>query len=652
MSYNERYNFTFNVTRDIRQPDVFESCEVKILERDGTEPPETIKAVDAPVSIRYQNTSERLLETIIGSEATFKLIATVDFQLETLWTENETQWLIVIYRNGSVIWRGFIIPDGCEQSFTFTPYEVSVNAVDTLGLLKNLAYVQNDGNFWLGKQTFIEVIYNCLNRIPIPDMNIYTCVNIYEEDYPDGDSDDPLNLTFVNAERYLKDDNINPLNCEEVLKAVLGIWTARIIQSEGDWYIYRPNESVLSDTLVFRKYIDGDFDSTVSKNMLQVLGGESEGVILAPLYHTLTDQITMISKPFKNNSIAYVFGTNYNLEEKLDNPTLSGAIRGCVGDPVLPCDDVTIPGWTKTGFMEVGTWPGGGLIFYNQGDTSPILTDYYQNDNLVAVTNGDRFRMTVDYINPAFINGTNMNFVISLTDGATTWYLQADNSWAITALEPGINYWQLRSDTSETFTINSNIVPSGGNITIRILAPDGTVEDIVYTNISGFVFQDQGAQIGDVYISTQAADFTFVPETLNVLNGDNTSKQFMGAMYQTDETTLTSNWYRKYASESVLAEPFATYKPLLRIATEEIERIHAIPYIKFDGSIFGYFNPLSIFRINLLEGKFVPIQLQYDLQLNICRSTLARGRNEEILQDFELEPDYGATTKVLVRGTP
>jgi hypothetical protein len=652
MSYNERYNFTFNVTRDIRQPDVFESCEVKILEKDGTEAPETIKAVDAPVLIRYQNTSERLLETIIGSEATFKLIATVDFQLENLWTENETKWLIVIYRNGSVIWRGFIIPDGCEQSFTFTPYEVSVNAVDTLGLLKNLAYVQNDGNFWLGKQTFIEVIYNCLNRIPIPDMNIYTCVNIYEEDYPDGEADDPLNLTFVNAERYLKDDNINPLNCEEVLKAVLGIWTARIIQSEGDWYIYRPNESVLSDTLVFRKYIDGAFNSTVSKNMLQVLGGESEGVILAPLYHTLTDQITMISKPFKNNSIAYVFGTNYNLEEKLDNPTLSGAIRGCTGDPVLPCDDVTISGWTKAGFMEVGTWPGGGLIFYNQGDTSPILTDYYQNDNLVAVTNGDRFRMTVNYINPAFINGTNMNFVISLTDGATTWYLQADNSWAITALEPGINYWQLRSDTSGTFTVNSNIVPSGGNITIRILAPDGTVEDIVYTNISGFVFQDQGAQIGDVYISTQAADFTFVPETLNVLNGDNTSKQFMGAMYQTDETTLTSNWYRKYASESILAAPFSTYKPLLRIATEEIERIHAIPYIKFDGSIFGYFNPLSIFRINLLVGKFVPIQLQYDLQLNICRATLSRGRNEEIAQDFELEPDYGATTKVLVRGTP
>jgi len=655
MSYNERYNFTFNVTRDIRQPTVFESCEVKIFEKDGVDAPETITAVESPVGIRYQNTSERILETIIGSEATFKLIATIDFQLESLWTENETKWLIVIYRNSSVIWRGFIIPDGCQQSFTFTPYEVSVNAVDTLGLLKNLAYVQNDGNFWLGKQTYIDVIYNCLNRVPIPDMNIYTCVNIYEEDYPSGGSDDPLALTFVNAERYLKEDNINPLNCEEVLKNVLHVWTARIIQSEGDWYIYRPNESVLSDTLIFRKYVNGVFDSTVSKNMLQVLGGESEGVILAPLFHILTDQLTMIQKPFKNNSISYAYGTNYNLEEKLDNPDLSGASQGCGGDPIGPCDDVTIPGWTRTGTMYAGLYPTGGVIFYTIGATYPVLTDYYENDNLIAVVRTaertDRLRVTIDYINPDPLFGTDMNFVISLTDGSTVWYLQADGSWAITAVEPGIEYYQIRSDIGDSgqSVIESNPVPSGGNIAFKILAPSGTVNDIVYTNISAGIFNDPGEQIGEIHTATQTGDFTFVPETITVLNGDSESGQYMGAMYQTDETTLTSNWYRKYASESVLAAPFATYKPLLRLAVEETERMHARPYIKFDGSIFGYFNPLSIFRINLLSGKFVPIQMDYDLQANICRTTTIRGNNSEIAQDYTLEPDYGATTKVLVK---
>jgi hypothetical protein len=653
MSYNLRYTLDFNITQDDRQPLVFEDATLEIYEKDGTDAPETILGVENPIQINYQNTSEQILEPFIGSEATLNLIATEDFHLQDLYTEDELRWLINIKRNGSVIWRGFIIPDGCQESFTFTPYTISVNAVDTLGLLKNLSYVQNDGNFWLGKQTFIEVIYNCLNRVQIPDMNIYTCVNITEESYPDGDADDPLNLTYVNAETYLESDNINPLNCQQVLDNVLRIFTAVIIQSEGDWYIFRPTELALSDTLVFRKYIDGVYDSFVTKTVGQVLGGHTEGAIIAPLYHTDTDQLKTIEKPFKNNSISFRYGTNFNLTEELANPTLSGASRACPGDPALPCDDVTIPGYTKTGFMELGNFPGGGLTFFNQGDTSPILTDYYENDNLIPVirnsTQADRLRFTIVYKNPDPLFNTDMNFVISLTDGLSTWYLQADLSWVIPL--PGLSYYQVRSDIGDggTLIIETAPVPSGGNVTFRILAPTGTIRDIVYVSASAGVFIDPGDQVGEIHTATQTGNYSFVPTTINVLNGDSETEQYMGAMFETDETTLTSNWYRNYAPESLLAEPFASYKPLLRLAVEETERLHARPYIKFDGTIFGYFNPLSRFVINLLEGFFMPIKMNYDIQANKTQTTLRRVINEEIAQDYTLEPDYGATTKVFVR---
>jgi len=655
MSYNLRYTLDFNITQDDRQPLVFEDSTLEIYEKDGTDSPETILGVENPIQINYQNTSEQILEPFIGSEATLNLIATEDFQLQDLYTEDELRWLVSIKRNSSVIWRGFIIPDGCQESFTFTPYTISVNAVDTLGLLKNFSYVQNDGNFWLGKQTYIEVIYNCLNRVQIPDMNIYTCVNVTEESYADGNADDPLNLTYVNAETYLESDNINPLNCQQVLDNVLRIFTAVIIQSEGDWYIFRPNELALSDTLIFRKYIGGVYDSFVTKTLEQVLGGHTEGAIIAPLYHTDTDQLKMIEKPFKNNSISFKYGSNFNIAEELDNPTFAGFARGCAGDPILPCDDVTIPGWTKTGTMYLGTSLSGTLIFYSDEGTYPTLTNYYENDNLIPVvrttTITDRLRVKIDYVNVDPLFSTDMNFVISLTDGATTWYLQADGSWAITAVEPGINYYQSRSDvgTGGTLTIESNPVPSGGNITFRILAPSGTLNDIIYTKIGAGVFVDPGEQVGEIHAATQTGNYSFVPTTINVLNGDSETTQYMGAMYETNETTLTSNWYRKYAGESLLAEPFATYKPLLRLAVEETERLHARPYIKFDGTIFGYFNPLSRFVINLLEGYFMPIKMNYDIQANKTQTTLRRIINEEIEQDYTLEPDYGATTKVLVK---
>jgi hypothetical protein len=656
MSYNLRYTLDFNITQDDRQPLVFDDATLEIYEKDGVDAPETILGVENPIQINYQNTSEQILEPFIGSEATLNLIATEDFQLQDLYTEDELRWLINIKRNGSVIWRGFIIPDGCQESFTFTPYTISVNAVDTLGLLKNLSYVQNDGNFWLGKQTFIEVIYNCLNRVQIPDMNIYTCVNITEESYPDGDADDPLNLTYVNAETYLESDNINPLNCQQVLDNVLRIFTAVIIQSEGDWYIFRPNELALSDTLVFRKYINGVYDSFVTKTVGQVLGGHTEGAIIAPLYHTDTDQLKTIEKPFKNNSMAFKYGENRNLQELFSNPTLFAG-QGCGGDPIGPCDDVTITAYTKTGTMYAGLWPTTGVIFYNQLETFPNTNNYNQSDDTITVvrniTTTDRVRFTINYLNPdpLALYGADMNFVISLTDGSTIWYLQADLNWAITALEPGVNYYQVRSDTGVggTLTINSALVPSGGTVTFRILAPSGTSEDIVYTLISCSVFNDISDQVGEIHTATQTGNFTFVPPTINVLNGDSINEQYMGAMFETDETTLTSNWYRNFAPESLLAEPFASYKPLLRLAVEETERLHARPYIKFDGTIFGYFNPLSRFVINLLEGYFMPIKMNYDIQANKTQTTLRRVINEEIEQDYTLEPDYGATTKVFVR---
>lgn len=835
--YNPKYYFTFYSDRDTRiangLPDEY-LCQISQLDFGGvmTE----IQAQQNPIQINYQNTSSDKLEPIIGSECTLNLIATEDFQLEDLYTENEREFMVQVYRKetpntylvnweleedlsgvdanleilvngvqivnqfnsasgsftidrgdtvliksfsysassgnngvnleitglptersvtfpfaidttiiptsdinvflqsthsatdytairsavfetycssgeGSVevftkyydsatsqvaaqaladgdtgfntegqdyadtigvcyvspgefddlIWQGFIIPDGCQEAFTFAPYPISVNAVDGLGLLKNLSYVQNDGNFYLGKQSFIEVIQACLVRLDAPSLILNTCVNIYETSMTQGDSFDPLALSYVNSERYLKDDQFTPMNCEEVLKSILQEWTAVMVQSGGEWYIYRPTELALTGALVFRKYLDGYpvYDHpTFTADLDATLGGESEGLVLSPYFHINTDQMKMIDRPYKNASMSYKYGKLENTDEKLDNPDFSGFSRGCVGDPALPCDDVTIHGWTRTGTMYLGTNPGGGLIFFSDGGTYPTLTNYYENDNLIAVTLNptiaERVKFVIDYENydPDFT--TDMNFVISLYDGLSTHYLQADGSWAITPVEPGINYYQIRSapGTGGTETIISNPVPISGNITFRILAPSGTVHDIVYTNISAFVFLDFGDQVGEIHTATQTGRFTFVPQTVDVFNGDSPSYMYVGAIYQDDQTTLTERWVRRGISESVLAVPYEVNKEFLRIAVEEKQRLYAGPFVRFEGSIFGYFNPVQRWSVNLLTGYFMNLSLNYDLQSNICKAVLGRIVNDEIALDYLKTPDYGATTKVTVKGQP
>jgi len=655
MSYNERYFFTFYADKDIRTAVPSDEYEVKILGLNTTEPSEEIQAQENPVTIIYQNSSDNKMEPFRGSECTLNLMATENFQLEDLYTENERFWLVQVYRNASLIWQGFIIPDGCQESFSFTPYTISVNAVDGMGLLKNLSYVQNDGNFWLGKQSFLDVIYNCFNRLGLPVITIKTCVNIYPSSYSPSDTLDPLEETYVDAQRFLLNDEINPMNCQEVLISILREWTSCIIMSEGVYYIYRPNEAALSDTLVFRSYTDNVYTGIETKDIAEVLGGFSEGVVFAPYYHVNTDQLKMIERPYKNVSMSYKYGLKQNPDEELDNPTFAGFSRGCVGDPADPCDDVTIPGWTKTGVMYIGTYISGGLIFYTTGATYPDVSNYYQNDNLVPVTFNvtvqNYVKFVIDYTNPAFINGVDMNFVISLTDGSITWYLQADGSWADTPTSPGINYYSIRSQSGTTGseTITSNIVPSSGNITFRILAPSGTVENIVYTGISGKVFLDLGVQVGEIHTATQTGEFSYVPDTIDVFNGDSSSSLYLGAIFKNDLTTLTTLWNRRGLSESVLALEYAESKPFLRIAVEELQRMYAQPYVKFEGSIGNYFNPLSLFTINLVEGRFMPVSLSYDLQANVCKAVLTRISNTEIAMNYTLEPDYGETTKITIK---
>jgi hypothetical protein len=468
-------------------------------------------------------------------------------------------------------------------------------------------------------------------------MNIYTCVNLTEESYPDGDADDPLNLTYVNAETYLKDDNVNPLDCQAVLDSVLRLFSAVIIQSEGDWYIFRPNELALSDTLVFRKYINGVYDSFVIKTVGQVLGGHTEGAIIAPLYHTDTDQLKMIEKPFKNNSMAFKYGAVSSL---------------LVNSNFVGWDGINFPDWVKsTALLPLTEDTGGGAKLGSIG-ISPGPYEYISNATPAPITINDEVVFNMVYYN--YI-GDGPRARIDLTDGVSTWYLNIFGVW----------------DSNETFidglllqyyeglvSVTSNAAPISGDLTVRLyearndfgISPSPDLF-ITYKSATIAPFINTEDAIGEMHTATQRGNYSFVKDTITVLNGDSATQLYVSAMYETDETTLTSNWYRNFAPESLLAEPFASYKPLIRLTVEETERMHSRPYIKFDGTIFGYFNPLSRFIINLLEGYFMPVKMNYDIQANKTKTTLRRIINDEIEQDYTLTADFGQTTKVTVKST-
>jgi hypothetical protein len=816
MSYSQKYYFTFYSDRDTRivdgLPDEY-LCSISQLDYAGAST--EIQAQQNPIQINYQNTSSNKLEPIIGSECTLNLIATEDFELEDLYSENEREFMVQIYRketpntliinweleedisgvdanleilvngvqivnqfnsasgsfninlgdtvliksfsytstsgnngvnleitgiptkrsvifpfamdttiipttdinvflqsthsateytairsavfetscasgegslevftknynsvtsqaaaqaladadsgftaegqayanaNGvcyvspgefeDLIWQGFIIPDGCQESFTFPPYVISVNAVDGIGLLKNLSYVQNDGNFYLGKQTFIEVIQACLVRLEAPALYLNTCVNIFEDSMTQGDTYDPLDQCYVNSERFLKDDQFNPMSCEEVLRSVLELWTAVLVQSSGEWFIYRPTELAVDGSLTFRRYLDGYrvYDqSTLTENLDLVLGGESEGVIAAPYFHINTDQIKMIDRPYKNASMSFLYGFVTSL---IVNPEFVG------------WNGITFTDWAKSNVLLPLTEDSAGGAKLGNVTASPGPYEYIENITPAPITEGDMVVFKMSYYN-YISDGPSAR--VMLTDGLTTWYLDQTGEW-------GVNDTRINGLTLQYYegamSITARRAPITGNLTIRLyearedLIPPSI--DLFITYRSASIIPNIGTEdpIGEMHTATQTGKFTFVPETVNLFNGDTTSNLYLSGIYQANQTTLTTLWNRRGISESILATPYESSKPFLRIAVEEKQRLYAGPFVRFEGSIFGYFNPLQRWSINLIEGYFMNLSLTYDLQQNICKAVLGRIVDDEIALDYTLTPDYGATTKVTVKAGP
>lgn len=801
MAYNLHYFFTWIADKDTRQPllpaDTYE-CWIRELDYVGAT--EELETQDSPVTIDYQNTNSDKLQPLRGSEATANLIATENFQLEALFTENERKYVKQIRRYGQItvnwsnntigsdlilpsleirvngvikvnsfaeesgqfkinrgdsidavatmyvafptvysglqldfsrlptlrtetapgnvfyddiipedniriaaystysaseytairsevfynaqtgwpitytrsyqsavsqaaaqaiadadtdfpfagqvfangaaiypaIWRGFIIPDGARQAFTFPPIPISINAVEGQGLLKNLSFVDEDGFPFIGLYNFIEIINMCLRRVGVPDLILNTCVNIYEISMTQGDEYDPMELTYVNAERYLKDDGFTPMNCEEVMLSILEEWTSCLIMSEGEMWIYRPTEAAESANLTFRRYLDAvhmqDY-YTVTKDVSELLGGDSEGEVLAPLFHINADQETMIERPYRNASYSYRWGFNAS---EMANPNFLG------------WDGTNFPDWTRTEVTTILSEDpdGGAKIGWDTVNVGGI-----EITTGIPGTEGSAFRMVISYQN---VNARGPQVRLHLTDGVDDYYLLPDGSWQT---PPYIISPAVAVDLAGVIDIETLPLPISGDLFLATLGPisdatplpDPSTVFMIYRKADLYGVAVDTA-IGEIHTATQTEDFTTIPETKQAFNADSPIDQYVGDMYlDSGGVDLTTLWNRRGIAESALAMPYAESKPFLRIAAEETVRLYGSPFVRFEGSIFGYFNPLSRFNINLLTGKFMPLAIRYDLQTNIHRATLGRVDNTEIEMNYTLLGDYGDTQKVTIR---
>ena len=607
---------------------------LEILERGFTG---TDKQIRGRIIHDYAERKE-LLDCIIASNLKIDLEADSELSLQDLYSEDEGMFLVKLYRNSQKIFHGTLKPDGIIEDFVSDKWEISMEAVDGLSVLKNLSFVNLDQTLVIGKKRIFEIVRICLSRIgyDLP-INMYLPINYVGNANPDKPI---LWTTIINADRFYKEkDSSQPMDCETVLKSCLEIFGATILQMNGEWFIFRAVDFG-GPTMGFYRYVDG-----VDTGVLNVI---STGVNLGSqingydIHHINANQM----KSIKPSVQAFLVNYKYGLTSALHpNPNIE--FTGSSG--------LSAAGWT---IYDVGTTlratPTAGLMVANDLtylDNRKLI----ESTSVVSLSEGDRVTVIIRGQNGYSIKGDNnisiyyykietANYILSGNPASYKWLPKSTNPnarWGATGI--GRAYINFEHVADLTMPESGNIKVTMELIRIYAKMPEFAQSFRPFILQSITITPQMGAEQGENHIiQRKTRKSTVVKPDITVYNGSSDTDSYIGTVYRQNLTPAVQ-WYRPTDGTDRF--------PLLRILTEDNLRIAPRPMIRFEGDIYGYIGILSHVTINNVSGKFQVSKYSHDIQTNINKATFTEYATDTLSEDdytYEMTYDYGNVKNVKI----
>jgi hypothetical protein len=561
------------------------------------------------------------LDTIRGKGMTLYLEASLDLTFEDLYSEVENTFKVFVYRNGVGVFSGFVKPDGLFQDFVNERWEISLDCVDNLGVLENLAFVDADGIPYAGKLSIMQIIANCLKRTE-NIFNINTSINISYEGFGANDIVDPLVNVFLSTSRFVKDDENTIMNCAEVLESVLSLFNAVISQNtstlnNSEWFIYRPNEIYNNSLIKFRRY---EFENNLTRlegyNEVDLAFNLGSQINNKYPHHCNGNQRIGIKGSVSAYRINYKYGFELGL---LNNPNFSH-----VG---LAYDSYTVNNNTY-----IITDPNIDVGLKMQASNSKVLT---LTSQAVPLLEGELINIS------GKISG-NFNNLISFNIKLGIYSLNSSGQWVtggITGLARSVS----------SFTFLADPLPVSGNLVIEIYSPTPrfgetqlgimTLERLDVINLSNTNTNNLKGEFHTVQRLSKPS--SIAKDTVEIYNGDNPSIIYDGAIFKNDKITTTSKWFRRDFTESLT---------ILQIAAEDALRASQLPSKIFSGNVFGYLPYMSLINIDGVTGKFMPIEYSFDTKNNITSLKSLELFGDELTDiDYKFAYDYGTTVKPTIK---
>lgn len=604
-------------------------CEIHMDQFNGN-----VVEIEGTAEYKFQDKTDHF-QPIVASSLDLSLFASTDLDLQDLYSEDEKTYKVYFKRNDQVIFIGFLKPDGITEDYVYDKWELKVDVFDGLSTLKNISFTNDNGIRFSGKYTGLSIITTCLKKTGL-DLPININCEVMYQDGPGSLS--AFETFYLNTDRYYQSGS-DPMDCESVLKSILQLFNASLIQHKGEWYIYRPID-LKSPTVTFNKFENNLYKSTFVISPLVEIGSQIEGF---GKFHCGANQRKSIAGSVQAYRVTYQYG---NASSVFSNSALE-----------LTGSGLDIPGWT--------TYNVDGMVYRNDngrgltsktytGNDDPLLISLNQS---IDINSGAVIKMIIQFSNDN-INSVGLRFAIGVgskffnTDSGEWQDSGVINFIANYSFEgwypDGSKMCKGLGEATYELVVKS---PIDGNLVLSVYrdrhpagAGDFTIRSI------NVVPNDSGNIKGRDYTARRIKKISTVTKpNITLYNGDSVSDLFVGTIYKNDADTPTEKWKRVNDPN---AETTGTQE-LLSLNAEDNLRIAPRPMTIFEGDVYGFFPFISFITIGQMVGKkFQPTSYSFNTGTGVLRLTSREFASEYLEKDVdfrvEVQDNYGNETKVTI----
>jgi len=628
MAYYNKYKFTF-ATRANKTAYLY-------LQEDLASAPTVIEYQGVDLNLQYLPNSDDPFEPIFASQLGVVIDITDNLaNIPNLVTLDDRKYFARLFLDSTLEWCGWVLSDSVSIGFSTGRRQMSFNAIDGLGMLKDIALPQSFATSINNKNNLLYFMRSCFDALGFPatQPNIVIVCSYFSSGMSNRSVqsyNEPFIQTYLPYRTFLENPTTYK-DCLQILSNIVKTFGCRLFQAGGKWWVVAINEFANQNNWYTEYTSTGTVAASGSSlntlSTIQAYTGNTSG-----LYFINNSQAKLLKKGYNkiviNNSISYPdnYMTNWDLRP--------------IQNPNIPYNWNVSPISTGNSYTIIDNVDDNYATWILTRGTTPTSRIEVANTGLPKVAAGDSLSFSMTFKSGSASNSNGyVLFKITPTSGSV-YYMNYDGSWSTNSNNNAIVSTNISYAPFE-FSVTSKAFPIDGQLSFIFWLDSTTIDTVQVGNFQlsfkstlKSVTYTAYTDINKQYIHTVEVPYGFYAQSIT---NSSINPIQIGALYLSNDN-IAVDWTRFGGS-------VGGYVSLQQLLTQQYINIYGKNIINLDCDLSSYSTTNGILNaskllkatdtdpspINVSSNSYMLGNATISYANNQINSTLLQISNTEIV---------------------